>query len=340
MRVLLLFLLLNQSDSLVLRASKVHRGCLIKSDNMLNRSGRESQITNLKGGSTMTLLPIGVKNALQRGALGVPTLGVVALSIVAPLTALREAYSFSVGYGASVMVMSLTLMHTFGVEFSPMKPSTGLALATTVYGARLAIHLLVREYTVESVSSRVKSFDKTPLLKRVPLVFSVALFYACMISPLLYAFRNPVETVGPLYTTALFGTGLAWAGVIVEAVGDTHKYLLKARSDDDGIFRGPIGGLFAISRHANYLGELMFWYGLMVGGLPSFGASPTPYICSLIGIAGITFIMLGATRRLEEKQLRNYGGQASYDEWVASSSALWPNFFLSKAGKRVADKHL
>ena len=48
------------------------------------------------------------------------------------------------------------------------------------------------------------------------------------------------------------------------------------------------------------------------------------YVCSALGISGITFNMLGATKRLEGKQAEAYAGQPNYDAWVASSNALLP----------------
>ena len=280
-----------------------------------NMASKDAVVVNLKGGA----LPEALTKCLASGALGVPALSGVASAVVLPLTLIREGYSFSVGYGASVAVMGGVLLAAFGTpKCAFTDPSAALGWAATAYGARLAIYLFFRQMTVPSINERIKAFDKTPRLKRAPLAISVAIFYACMTCPVLYALRSPSSS-----KVAKMGAVIAWAGVVIEAVTDAQKYVAKKK-----IAFGPTGGLFALSRHANYFGELVFWYGLLIGGLPSFGrTSLTPWVCSSLGIVGITFIMLGATKRLEKKQSEAYSGMEEYEAWVAGSNALFPKLF-------------
>ena len=201
----------------------------------------------VKGGAVVS----GVASALGSGPLGVPALAGVASVVVLPLTTIREAYSFSVGYGASVAAMGAAMLAAFGAWKTPLSaaPSSLLAWAVTAYGARLALYLLLRQATVPSIAERIKSFDKTPRAKRAPLALSVALFYACMTCPTLFALRSP--SASPV---AAAGAAVAWAGVVIEAVTDGQKYLVKKKQtseDDVKTFSGPTGGFFAMSRHAN-----------------------------------------------------------------------------------------
>ena len=82
--------------------------------------------------------------------------------------------------------------------------------------------------------------------------------------------------------------------------------------------------MLALLARPTDFGELVFWYGLLLGGLPSFGTSVVAYVCSALGISGITFIMLGAAKRLEGKQSEKWGETDEYDEYVTTSGALWP----------------
>ena len=152
-----------------------------------------------------------------------------------------------------------------------------------------------------------------------------------MTSPLLYALRAPPASV----RVAWAGAATAWAGALVEAVADAHKFVKKRSAfarTAPGTFDGPLGGLYATCRHPNSLGEVVFWFGLLLAGLPSFGTSPTPYVCGGLGFVGIYAIMAGATKRLDGKQQTNYGGQPTYDAWVARTGALLPK--LADAGAK------
>lgn len=62
----------------------------------------------------------------------------------------------------------------------------------------------------------------------------------------------------------------------------------------------------------------MHWFGLFAAGAASFGKSVTPWIAGTLGLWGILSIMLGASKKLDEKQGKNYGGQAAYDRWRES----------------------
>lgn len=206
-------------------------------------------------------------------------------------------------------------------------PATPLAKATAgcvvFYGARLAGHLLARQLTVPDIAKRIKAFDKTPRPKRLTLVPPLALFYAFMTSPLLFALRAPPASAN----IAWAGCGAAWAGAVIEAVADAQKFLHKRSTfatTAPGTFSGPTGGLYGKCRHPNYFGEVLFWFGLLVAGAPSFGKSPTPWACGAVGFYGIYSIMAGATKRLDGKQKETYGGQPTYDAWRARTGGLIP----------------
>lgn len=273
----------------------------------------------LRGGAN--LIPQTLSTSLISGLGGVPSLWAIAAAVLTPCTLYRQAWSFSVGYGLSVMALGLSIFNTFGsLSGTPLL----LVTAVSFYGARLGGFLFLRNVTVKSKGDQIKSMDKTPRLKRIPLALSVALFYSFMVSPALYAAR--AGSLTPLYLSkiSLAGAGIAWVGAILEAVADTHKYINKLGADSKK-FVGPTGGAYGLVRHPNYLGELLFWFGLFLGGAPSFGKQIIPWVCSSFGLFGIYSIMTGATKRLDGKQTDNYSGQSKYDEWRASvKSPLFP----------------
>ena len=273
--------------------------------------------------------PAVVAEALAKGPLGVPALAAVAGAVLAPLTLYRQGYSFSVGYGSAVGVMALAAMRA-------VPPTTQLATltagATLFYGFRLALHLLARQLTVPDIAERIKAFDKTPRLKRLPLIPP----WHCstrMTSPLLFALRTPPEVLEGGANRLRPRLGRRGHR------GDRRrqKFLQKRRDclKAGGTFTGPMGGLYAPCRHPNYFGEVLFWFGLFVAGLPSFGSQVIPYTAGGLGLWGIYGIMSGATKRLDGKQADKYGGQPVYDAWRARTGGLFPKFFAGGDKGRV-----
>ncbi|KAG7354032.1 DUF1295 domain containing protein [Nitzschia inconspicua] len=245
------------------------------------------------------------------GPLGLWT---VASLVVIPLTLYRQGYAFSVGYGFSVAAMALFMMQQFQATLDP------LVLSAVFYGVRLATYLLLRQFSSPEKNQQVKNFDKSPRLKRIPFAASVSLFYTFMMTPIMYVLRT--ET--PVTNNVILNTGafLAWCGAILEAIADYHKFLVKQRNrnSDGKTFVGPTSGVYRITRHPNYTGEVLFWFGVFVSGMPFFNVGSTAnqivgWVCSGLGFYGIYSIMTGATKRLDEKQKENYKGQKAYDKW-------------------------
>ena len=268
-----------------------------------------------------SMIPTVVSSALQSGPWGVLALSGVAASVILPLTMYRQGYSFSVGYGFSVAAMGFTISKAFGICLATASPLSFLVLGVIFYGVRLGSFLLLRELTVESKRQQIKAFDKSPRLQRIPLAISVSIFYAFMTAPLLYAARTAMED----NVVLKIGVIVAWLGAIVEAVTDGQKFLAKRNAKDESTFVGPTGGFYRISRHPNYLGELVWWFGLSLSGVPSFGNDPIPWVCSMFGLYGIYGIMSGAAKRLDGKQQEKYAGQEKYDVYRNEVQALlWP----------------
>lgn len=278
-------------------------------------------LKQIRGGALQNSLITGVAGVLKSGPWGVMALSGIASSVVVPLTMIRQGYAFSVGYGFSVFAMGLALLQTFSIGISK-SPLLLLAMAVLFYGARLGGYLLLREWTVPSRAEQVKSFDKTPRLKRIPFAVSVSIFYAFMTSPLLYAARaSPVEN----NLVMNIGVALAWAGAILEAIADGQKYLVKKKSNQEDTFVGPTNGCYRLCRHPNYFGEVLYWFGLLIGGIPSFGKNAIAWVCSALGFYGIYGIMTKAAERLDGKQKEAYEGQNAYDTYTKEVTAsIWP----------------
>jgi len=207
------------------------------------------------------------------------------------------------------------------------------AVLVALYGARLFVFLLWRQKFQPSYDgeARLKPLDKTPRLQRTPIIASTALFYSLLASPLLFHAQLAPLLGGAALLSAI-GSAVAALGLVYEAVADQQKSLfkmaLRRAGREDELY---VGGLFASSRHANYFGELVFWTGSFVAGFPALVAAGMPLgvrllraLASGLGLAGIFFIMLSATARLESKQAQRCRPSAAYDKYFMSSNTLLP----------------
>lgn len=247
---------------------------------------------------------------------GVLALTAVAAAVCLPATQIKNLYGISVGYGLSVATIGLYLCLSF-------ETITPVLLATIFYGCRLALHLFVRDV---SGYRTLSTDDEPPRLKRIPFALSLSLFYAFMCTPLLYGCRAPVAAASTTTLRGKVNVGgavLAWFGALLEAIADLHKFVTKVRNNEKANNRteygGPSGGVYRFTRHPNYTGEIAFWCGVYLSGAPSFGPSVIAWLCGTLGLFGIYSIMSGASKKLEEKQAENYGGQPAYDDWKKKS---------------------
>jgi steroid 5-alpha reductase family enzyme len=142
-------------------------------------------------------------------------------------------------------------------------------------------------------------------------------YYALVSAPLLYALRYPVTD--PAYNPLVWsGVALTWFGAIMETIADSHKFSIKLYQKDLDKFEGPSNGVYRLSRHPNYGGEIVMWFGVWLASLPSICVSITAAIASTLGFIMLCCILLfEASVRVEKEQKRKYVGQIKYEKWKA-----------------------
>lgn len=214
------------------------------------------------------------------------------------------------GCGAALLVNSL-LQGVYTLPYAL------LCAVLTVYGLRLGVFLLVRDFS--------EPFKRVALdlaaKQQDSLEWSLSAW-------MLVSVLHPLLCAGPLYRLAngrteadLFlwvGTGLALLGLLIETEADREKFAAKKKCANLPAMRG----LYRLCRCPNYLGELLFWTGLLVSGLSCLRG--WQWLTALGGYALVVAVVLRTVRQLESRQQENYGGLRIYQQYAARTGLLFP----------------
>jgi len=96
------------------------------------------------------------------------------------------------------------------------------------------------------------------------------------------------------------GLGLALAGLLFEAIADAQ--LARFRRDGAGTGKVLDTGLWAFSRHPNYFGECLLWWGFFLLGFAAAGnwwllLSPLAVTLLLLKVSGVSLMEDGVEER-------------------------------------------
>ncbi|MBI5962342.1 MAG: DUF1295 domain-containing protein [Chloroflexi bacterium] len=115
---------------------------------------------------------------------------------------------------------------------------------------------------------------------------------------------------------------LLWVfGFAIEVVADSQKGRFNANPDNKGKFIQT--GLWSRSRHPNYFGEIILWFGVAVIAFPvlqgwQWAALISPLFVTLL-LTRVSGIPL-----LEKKADKKWGGQEDYESYKKRTPALIP----------------
>ena len=214
-----------------------------------------------------------------------------------------------------IVVAGSTYAMTGGSERSQW-----LFLITAVWGARLAMYLILR-WRREGPDGRYVA-----LLKKAPgnvHLFSLRKVFL-MQAPLLWVVSLPVQ-LGQIESEPLRLGVLAWVGVVLaavgiffEAVGDHQMMAFKSEPGNAGKVMDR--GLWRYTRHPNYFGDCCVWWGLyLIAAETSLGA------WSIFGPLLLTWLLVrwSGVPLLERRLQRSRPGYADYLKRT-SSFIPWP----------------
>ena len=223
----------------------------------------------------------------------------------------------SLGYGFSIAAegLAMLLLYREGLTLGTIV----CCLIFTCYGCRLGGYLAYREFKMTSYNKNMKGEIKdgktVPFGVKIAIWVTCAVLYVTQIAPVFYRLHNGSGT--NVFTW--IGAAVMLFGVVLESAADIQKNQAKKVNPR----RFVDTGLYRIVRCPNYLGEMIFWTGVLISGIGAV-SGVGQWIVVLIGYIGIIFVMFSGARRLEIRQNKNYGKDPEYQKYVKTVPILVP----------------
>lgn len=222
----------------------------------------------------------------------------------------------SLGYGFSIAAEGLVMLVMF---HNSLSAGTLLCCVLFIlYGCRLGGYLAYREVKSTSykknMKGEIKEGSQVSTGAKIAIWLSCACLYVTQVLPVFYRLSNGTGTT----VTSYIGAVIMVCGLALESAADLQKNAAKKKNPK----RFVDTGLFRLVRCPNYLGEMLFWTGVVVSGIGALHGAQ--WVLALIGYLGIIFVMFSGARRLEIRQNKNYGNDPEYQQYVKTVPILLP----------------
>ena len=128
---------------------------------------------------------------------------------------------------------------------------------------------------------------------------------------------------------------LSMTGIALEAIADWQKFCFK-KDTKQGENKFCDIGLWKVSQHPNYAGEILTWLGIFGLAVPVLRANPGATKRLAIAATGptfLTFLLAGQARgdigNANELAAKKFSGDAKYEEYIKNTPLIFPTSLSS-----------
>ena len=211
-------------------------------------------------------------------------------------------------YDAYWSVQPLVILPFF---VNNLNPPTFLMLGLIYFwGIRLTLNW-VRTFK----SLKKEDWRYTHFKKQFPRLFPVINYFGIHLMPTLVVFMVMLpamlylSTVRSLSLLIIVGAFISLVGIMLETIADHQAH--QFRKQFSGLVNNQ--GLWQYSRHPNYLGEIMMWFGVFV---MLMGVDIGYYITVIGPLLNLMLFMFISIPLMEKRQLKNKPDYQTYIETV------------------------
>ncbi|HBO18266.1 MAG TPA: hypothetical protein DD612_01295 [Methylophilaceae bacterium] len=206
----------------------------------------------------------------------------------------------------------------FYMTFPPSLRSTFVVILVLIWGLRLSTYLTIRNWNKPEDARYLKirqNNEPNFRYKSVYIIFGLQSVLAWIVGSILLI---AIENNQPLTWLDILGFSLTLFGIAYESIADYQ--LMQFKNDIKN--RGKLlqSGLWKFSRHPNYFGELLVWWGFFITTLA------TGIYFNLIAPLLMTFLILkfSGVTLLEANLIKKLEGYNNYKKKV---NTLIPRFW-------------
>lgn len=214
----------------------------------------------------------------------------------------------------------IAALATFNYQTVTSDRAVLVLLLVVIWGVRLSIYITLRHWGHEEDHryQTIRNNNQPGFsLKSLYLIFSFQALVAWVVAlPLFYS----ISSVAPLNVLDGLAALLWLVGMLFESVSDYQLYQFKKNPGNKGNILTQ--GLWKYSRHPNYFGECLVWWGFFV-----FALSDHAYL-TIISPLLMTFLLLKFSGvSLLEKTMKTRPG---YESYIQHTNAFIPGTAYKK----------
>ena len=240
--------------------------------------------------------------------------------IAAPsLITSSEKYFDFTGMVATLLVVLTAMFALLSSGAEASIRSVFVASFVSVWTLRLGIFLYKR-IVKAGEDSRFRDIKKSIPKFLMTWTLSALWVFLTTVNAITLIALNPLEPVGIFF---IMGALLWLLGFGFEVIADRQKKYFSEQPKNEGRFITQ--GLWSVSRHPNYFGEIILWAGIAIISLPFLSGwqyvtlvSPVFVFLLLTRISGLPF--------LEDKAEKKWGEDKDYVEYKKRTPILVPFF--------------
>ena len=216
-------------------------------------------------------------------------------------------------YSLTFAVLAVVLLFTGAAEPVQLVAS----LLVVVWAVRLGTYLFRRIMRMK-VDHRFDGMRDDPLrFARFWLLQAITV--AVVMLPVTYLLdRDDPPGLG---AWSIAGAAVWLVGLLVEAIADAQKSAFRAKVENRDRF--VASGLWRYSRHPNYFGEMLVWWGLFLYTVPVLHGAAFAVVAGPVFIT-LLLLFVSGIPPLERSAEEKYGNDPAYREYKRRTSILVP----------------